>query len=67
MAAKKPTKRAKPVFPATIFVTREFDNSDKSSSWLNAYEGSDSIDHDETVAVYELAAIKKKIVSHDLA
>lgn len=57
---------AKKQLPKRIYVKRETDQNDKDSSWLSADETTDSIEHGETVGIYELVETKKMRVTKDL-
>lgn len=45
---------AKKALPKRIYVKREVDQNDKTSAWLQADETTDSMDHGDTVGIYEL-------------
>jgi hypothetical protein len=49
---------AKKALPKRIYVKRETDQNDKSSTWLQADETMDSMEQGDTVGIYELKDTK---------
>lgn len=48
----------KTALPKRIYVKRDFDPNDKSASWLQAGETTDSMEHGDQVGTYELVETK---------
>jgi hypothetical protein len=52
--------------PKRIYVKRETDQNDKESTWLEANETTDSMEHGDTVGIYELKETRTLSVTRAL-
>lgn len=57
---------AKKALPKRIYVKREFDAHDKTASWLQVEGTTASMEHGETIGIYELVETKTVRVTKDL-
>jgi hypothetical protein len=57
---------AKKTLPKRLYVKRDSGPNDKDSTWFQADETPDSMDHGETVGIYELVETKRMKVTRDL-
>lgn len=57
---------AKKALPNRIYVKRETDQNDKDSTWLDAHETTESMEHGDTVGIYELKETRTMKIIRDL-
>jgi len=57
---------AKKALPKRIYVKRETDQNDKASTWLQAEETMDSMEHGDAVGIYELKEMRVMEITRSL-